>query len=210
MKRIFYLVIIITLPLIAFFQYRQYRRFHPPKDYSYPLNDSVDTNYYNPEEILKYYQAAEESGTFARYCWAEHGLDVKFSNPNTDEEKSLVRQYQQKLAWARFLEAKLVKSSRLKSQGFDNETIQKIEESGLEGAHITLKSWVKQNIRMQRGETGKHVYEAQEILAAKGFQLPVDGYYQSETEAAVSAFQDSSGIYPTGIIDDLTLERLLD
>lgn len=49
-----------------------------------------------------------------------------------------------------------------------------------------------------------HLYEKLPL------QPPIDGIYGQETQAAVTLFQKSKGITPTGIVDLITFERLRD
>ena len=62
---------------------------------------------------------------------------------------------------------------------------------------------------VQVGATGKDVKEVQEWLTLGGFAVAIDGEFGPATEAAVRAFQVSSGSPPgTGIVDDTTLAAL--
>ncbi|GAB4408986.1 MAG: hypothetical protein OHK0039_12430 [Bacteroidia bacterium] len=72
MKRLFYLTVIIVLPILAFFQFDKYRRFHPPSEYSYAPHKGIDLQYHDPEVLLRYYQLATEADTYARHIWYEH------------------------------------------------------------------------------------------------------------------------------------------
>ena len=64
MKKLLIIVLIITLPLIAFFQYKGYRRFHPPVDYEYVISNEIDINYYDQGLVEEYYTKAIEVGSF--------------------------------------------------------------------------------------------------------------------------------------------------
>ncbi|HEU4677720.1 MAG TPA: peptidoglycan-binding domain-containing protein [Candidatus Paceibacterota bacterium] len=59
------------------------------------------------------------------------------------------------------------------------------------------------------GSTGADVSELQKRLAAAGhFSGPVTGYFGPMTEAAVRAFQGTSGVPATGYVGQLTLGKL--
>lgn len=68
---------------------------------------------------------------------------------------------------------------------------------------------------LQVGSTGKGVAELQDALCDLGFALTktfatgrADGIYGSETEKAVSAFQQRHGLKADGIAGTLTIEKL--
>ncbi|WP_100487193.1 S41 family peptidase [Sporolactobacillus pectinivorans] len=58
-------------------------------------------------------------------------------------------------------------------------------------------------------QTGPNVADAQKMLVAAGFNPQrSDGYFSKATQQAVSAFQSSDKLKPTGIIDQKTAEAL--
>jgi hypothetical protein len=59
------------------------------------------------------------------------------------------------------------------------------------------------------GSKGDVVAWAQQLLAGGGYSVPINGYYQGPTQAAVLAFQSGHGISPTGSIDVPTWDQLL-
>lgn len=64
-------------------------------------------------------------------------------------------------------------------------------------------------IAIRRGSVGASVVAAQELLAALGYAIAVDGKFGSNTEASVKAFQRSNGLVPDGIIGPRTWAELL-
>jgi peptidoglycan hydrolase-like protein with peptidoglycan-binding domain len=59
------------------------------------------------------------------------------------------------------------------------------------------------------GSKGDFVAWAQQLLAGGGYTVPVNGYYQAPTQAAVLSFQRAHGLAQTGNIDVPTWEPLL-
>lgn len=62
---------------------------------------------------------------------------------------------------------------------------------------------------MKRGDKGSNVRTLQQQLKDAGFDPgPIDGIFGPKTEAALRAYQESSGIEVTGIADDATIAAL--
>lgn len=208
MKRIFYLVIIIGLPILIFFQYDRYRRFHPPQDYAFPLNDSIDVHYHDPEMVLKYYETAEQCATYARYCWREARVDVLRHDPYDPEHGDLVRRYQQMTSLARFLEGKLLASARLKAQGFSPADIREWEQQGISPTLFRVLQQTGPYPFIQVGEEGSAVMAIQRLLKARGRPLQVDGIFDQETQSAIIQAQEGLGLEVNGVVDRSMLEAL--
>lgn len=58
------------------------------------------------------------------------------------------------------------------------------------------------------GQMGDHVTALQTALVSKGYAIKVDGHYGPQTKAAVIAFQKSFGSTGSGIIGQVTLQKL--
>lgn len=72
-----------------------------------------------------------------------------------------------------------------------------------------MKTTASVPVYSQVGSTGIEVEEIQRILRDRGlFTGSITGYYGSQTEKAVLAFQKQQGLNQTGIADDATLKRL--
>jgi len=59
------------------------------------------------------------------------------------------------------------------------------------------------------GSKGDFVAWAQQLLAGAGYSTPINGYYQSATQSAVSGYQSAHGLTPSGNLDVPTWELLL-
>lgn len=208
MKKLAWIIVILLLVVIAFFQFRNFQRFHPGTDYDYPINTEIDAHYHDPQAVMEYYQTAYQAGNFARSIWSSERIDVKFPDAGDLEEESAARTYEQMLATAAFLEAKLVASANLKKQGFSNSDIRYIEESGIAPDQLNLRRQLGEST-LKKGDEGPAVHLLQERLLLQGFELPVDGKFLEQTEAAILAFQQKQGLIPTGVADPYTLEKLL-
>ncbi|MEM6800914.1 MAG: peptidoglycan-binding domain-containing protein [Bacteroidota bacterium] len=215
MKRLFYLVIIITLPLIAFFQFWNFRKFNPPSDYAYEISQEIDPNYHDPEMVKEYFLTCKEVGNYARYVWKEHGVDVKFADPTHPEEKEFASIYNSLIATAQFLEGKLEKSAELKKDGLNNEDVIWWEKGIIE------RNVADPNLGSSRGgdqgdmdtvakigDKNAAVRAIQESLYKKGHKIRIDGIFRQETRDAVLAFQNKKKLPETGIVDLETFQKL--
>jgi len=72
----------------------------------------------------------------------------------------------------------------------------------------SLASAARGEALVRRGQTGDSVRELQEQLKARGFQVTVDGKFGPETDAAVRAFQQSSGAKVDGLVGPETMGKL--
>lgn len=208
MKRLFYLIVIITLPILVFFQWSKYRRFHPPTDYAYPISEAIDTQYHDPEIVLKYFQAAEATATYARYCWRKHRIDVKFPDLEDPEEAGKVQLYQQHLATAQALEKRLVQSATWKAAGYSQLDIQTLERSGMTPKDLQTQKLLGGDKLVRFGEESPSVWHIQKLLIAKGYDIRLDGIFDQETLSALNAFQAADSLPQTYGVDKEVLEAL--
>jgi len=64
---------------------------------------------------------------------------------------------------------------------------------------------------IKRGQKGEKVKEMQELLMQLGYKLPkfgADGDFGAETEKAVKQFQRDWGLPETGVVDQITMDRM--
>jgi len=207
MKNLFYLIVVICLPLIAFFQFQNWRKFHPPKNYTESPSPDIDPNYHNSDVVLQYFQSLEQAATYARFCWKEHRIDVKSTSPHSSTEQTYVDTYQQYLAKAQMLKQKLIKSAEWKKRGFGNEEIILLEEKG-NFLPRELSYLLDNKVMAKVGDQSQLVFEVQKVLVEKGYSMPIDGVFKRETQEALKKFQTDQGIYPSGVLDRLSLEKL--
>ena len=208
MKRLFYLIVIITLPILIFFQWSKYRRFHPPTEYTYPISEAIDDQYHDPEVVLRYYQAAEATGTYARYCWRKYRIDVKFPDLEDPEEAAKVQVYQQHLATAQALEKRLVQSATWKAQGLSQVDIQTLERTGMNPKELNIQRVLGGDKLVRFGEESPSVWHIQKLLIAKGYNIRLDGIFDQETLSALNAFQAGDSLPQTYGVDEEVLEAL--
>ena len=208
MKRLALLILIITLPILTYFQYQKYRRFHPPVNYDYSPSDSIDTNYHNPVVLQQYYQNVYEIGDFARSQWRNQATDVRYPDDGNPEEKKASQYYRQLLSTTALLEDKLIASRTLKDQGFDNQAIARLEQEGWSPQNYQLAQY--QSIEgLKTGDKGSGVWALQKLLVNKGYEIPVDGIFSQATEEAVKDLQQATGNYPSGTVDQLLLQAMM-
>lgn len=207
MKKLLIIVVIIALPLIAFFQYQNYRRFHPPVQYDHVISDSVDVNYYDQELVDEYFTKAIEIGSFARIKWHNEGIDVRFPNQEDQAAVNAARYWNELVARVALLERQLIFSSLLKAQGLTNQEVQRVE-SGYTVANLEFLEDREGIQGIQVGDRSRFVWTVQKQLIAKGYEHALDGLFGEDTQNAITSFQQDQGIYPEGLINEETFELL--
>lgn len=207
MKKLVFIVIIVTLPLIAFFQFQNYRRFNPPVAYEYAISDEVDVNYYNQELVDEYFTKAVEIGAFARLKWRNEGLDVRFPDEGNQADVNAAKYWNELTARVKLLEQKLIFSKTLKTQGHTNQEV-RIAESGFEVENLDLLKEQEGIQGIQVGDQSRYVWMVQKRLIEKGYEHELDGLFGDDTQNAITSFQNDQGIYPEGLINEETFELL--
>ena len=207
MKKLAYLIIIISLPLLIFFQYRSYMRFNPPNSFGFIPSDGIDTDYHNPALLKTYYQLVYEIPAFARSQWSNNGVDVRYPEDNPDEREAAAY-YNQQLAMVNLIEDKLQKSYNLKQQGFGNAAIRKMEEEGLSIKEYRLLN-TEDLIGIKKGDRNSAVWELQKHLLEHGYEIPKDGIFDVKTEDALKDLQSKNDQFPSGIVDKSILPLLI-
>lgn len=204
MKRLFYIITIICLPLIAFFMFDNYRSHHPESVYAYQPATGIDANYHNPDVLLRYHQLCAEIGAYGRHCWRDEGIDV-LREDNTDGEAGpLIQRYQSLIATARYLEGKLIQSGKWKAEGHSTEQVI-LAETGRSSAGETLPKIAP---LATLGEKNALIMAVQEKLQSKGYTLEVDGIFRTETETVIKQFQTDQTITVNGVLDLATFLKL--
>lgn len=210
MKRLFYLILIICLPLIVFFQYRQYQRWHPPSDYTYPISEEIDTDYHDPTVVARYYTVGQEAATLARYAWAEHRIDVRAADAADPKAAPWLTKYQHLWTAAQMLEHRLERAARLKAAGYDPAFIQQIEHNGWTDADAKIQALLQNPVLANFGDENDLVYAVQQMLTKLDYQMPIDGVFKIETQRGIESFQTAQNLRPTGQLDRRTLRKLIE
>lgn len=207
MKKLLAIIVIIALPLIAFFQFKNYQRFHPPVKYEYEISDEIDPYYHDQGILDEFYSKAIEIGAFARLQWRSSGLDVRFPDEQNLAEVNAATYYNQLRARVGVLEARLKASQALKKEGFDNAAIRWIEE-GYPKAYVQWASQKKDILSIQFGEQSQFVWTVQKRLIEEGHDHTLDGLFGLDTQNAIQSFQNKHGLYPSGTITEETFRQL--
>ena len=177
MKKILFLILIITLPLITYFQYSNWKRFNPPSAYLYVPNDSIDINYFDEAVVKLYYESAFEIGAFARRMWYNQGIDV-LNSSDSQEALEASKYYSDQLALLKRLEMKLLESRTLKAKGYNNSEIRFIFENGLTATAYERNKLRSEMTQIQFGDINKQVWKLQNRLVEKGYSTPIDGNFR--------------------------------
>lgn len=200
MKKLLFGIIIIGLPLIVFFQYKNYKRFSPPTNYEYSISRGIDANYYDQDLISEYYSKAIEIGSFARLKWRNESIDVRFPDQDSEVELNASKYYNQLMSRVQRIEQKLILSANLKSKGLNNADIIAVE-SGVPEAEVKFVSDRQSILRLKLGDRGRLVWELQKRLNTHGYEHQLDGVFGGATQNALVAFQNANKLYPSGAMD---------
>ncbi|HAA10728.1 MAG TPA: hypothetical protein DCE41_03145 [Cytophagales bacterium] len=201
MRRLIALLLVLVLIGIVYTNVIRSRRFTAPSAYDYPMADSLDLYYYNPEDVQIYLQSCTDLGQLARFLWTEYRVDVRFPQQATLEDQEKAKAYWALFNQAQYLEAKLKQSRVWKDQGFNNSDIRRLEEEGLSPQVIAFENAYGPLLSLSwtLGSRGDHISMIQEYLVAQGFAIPIDGSYGSQTRDAVKEIQRRNGGLMTGV-----------
>ena len=206
MKKLFYLVIIVALPIIVFFQYQDYTRFRPEAEYDFVLNNEVDVNYYDQALVMEYFSNAVEIGAVARRFWYGNDIDVKFPEESIQAQNAAAL-YNQLIARNTFIEGKLLRSAEFKKGGYSNDQILDLE-NGIDPEKRELMGQRANYLGLTTGDISSYAWNVQKQLAVKGYTLPLDGVFLTESDNALKQFQTDNGMFPSGTVDEETFEAL--
>lgn len=209
MKRLLTIIILIGVIAYIVVQYSKDRRFNPPSDYDYPISEEIDTEYYDSLVIKEYYKTALEVGAYARSLWNNDKIDVRYMDRENFNSTQATEYYNLLRATARMLENKLKRSKNLKeNQGYNNDQIRLIMEFGTTPEDLKFEE-NRILLGLQIGMDGSRAWELQKLLNQKGDSIVVDGIFNIITYNRLRAFQTQNGLYPSGVVDNKTLEALL-
>lgn len=200
MKKLLFGIIIIGLPLIVFFQYKNYTRFNPPVDYEYTISTDIDANYHNQDLVSEYFSKAVEIGSFARLRWRNEAIDVRFPDQNSEVELNASKYYNRLVSRVQQIEQKLIQSANLKSKGLSNTDVL-VVESGVPVAEVKFVNDRQAILNLKVGDRGRLVWELQKRLNSHGYEHEIDGVFGVATQNALVTFQNHNTLYPSGTMD---------
>lgn len=207
MKRLLLILVIVICAVVIYSQYQNYKRFNPPSEYTFTISSEIDVNYYDPLILQQYYDNAYELASYGRDKWANESIDVKYPREDEKSQKAAAY-YNQKLSLTHRFQDLLIHSATLKKRGFDNKQIKEIMESGLSPeTYIMLSN--TQFVGLKRGDQSHEVWEIQKMFINLGYEIPKDGKFGIETETAVKDYQIKNDLYGSGVINEITLRKLL-
>lgn len=207
MKKLFFLIVVVTLPIIAYFNYKNYKRFNPPIGYELIISDSIDVNYHDPVLVHEYFNKAIEAGSFARMQWTNNEIDVRFPSA-TPASINAAKYYNQLVSRVGYLERLLLNSAELKAKGHTNDEI-KLIESGI--SHDKMY-WIENEediLAISQGDMNEYVWNVQKFLISKGYEHKLDGLFGEDTKNAIVLFQNQHKLFPAGYITKETLSKFI-
>lgn len=208
MKRLLVIVILIGIITYITVQYLKDRRFNPPSAYDYELSENIDTDFYDPEVLKNYYKTALEVGSYARSLWRNDQIDVRFIDNENFESTRATQVYNEMIATAKMLQAKLELSAQLKSQGYSNDEVQMYFEQNLTPEDLKIRdNYYLFGLKI--GSKGASVWELQKLLNVNSDSIPQDGIFNLITTNRLKDFQKNNGLFPSGEVDEKTLKALI-
>lgn len=203
MKQIIIFLLIVIVALIGYGQYSKYQRFSL-KNYGYQIPEDLDVSKADQKTLLDYQEAIEAVNGYVITQWSAHKIDVR--NPKKDNERTqaAVSTYRNKLAAVKFYEQQITLEGTAQTEPVETPQgdIQK---------ELVREMFAAQNSQTLRvGARGALVFEIQKLLIARGYDIPLDGIYRTETLNAVQSFEQEKSLFADGIIDAITLHHLLD
>ncbi len=207
MKKLIVGIIVISLLAIVFFQYKNYRRFNPPADYEYAISESIDINYHDQSLLEEYYSKVFEIGSFARSQWRTSGVDVRFPDMDNVGEINAAKYYTSLQSRVAFLEQMLEGSNQLKSEGFSNAEIIRIE-SGLPTELVKAGITKEDLSALQIGDNNRLVWMLQEKLIEKGYPHQLDGLFGIDTQNSLITYQTDNNLFPSGAMNEEVFTKL--
>ena len=208
MKKILIAATIIVLAIVVVIQTMRIRRLSPPEAYEYTFREDIDLDYFDAAAVKSYFDSGYEAGSFAREMWKNRGLNVRLPESDDLSNRIAVKRYNHLLAYSDSLGARLSQSLKLKAEGFTNADIRKLQHDGISKSVLKIEKQFGAS-ELKLGDQSKGVYKLQNLLNAKGYTIPNDGYFFTETVAAVKDFQRKATLYPSGVADLETLEAIL-
>ncbi len=212
MKKIIKVLLSIVFLFISYVGYKQYKKVHPPVDFSHIIPNDIDLQYHDKLKLIAYHNICFELESLAQSFWYENLIDISQENPKEPLALKERKRYLQKLHLLKNIESDLVKSTYFKKQGHSNFEIQRIEKIGIQQFLKDQQEKIFQeriHILGQKGDVSKFILLIQQKLNQLGYQIKEDGIFNSETEAALFKYQLSIHLEPTGLLDKYTYRKLV-
>lgn len=201
MKKLLVLLLIIIIAFLGYDFYKDWKRFNPP-NYFYKSEVNIDKNHPDKKLLLDYYQAVERLNGYVITQWTTNEIDV--FGPKDDDEAVIeaVKTYNNKLGIVKYYESQLLAPKKEKKEQEPKKDVKK----------DVLYKMFNNNPRLyntKRGSRGAFVFEVQKLLNSKGDSIAEDGLFNLETQNSLKAFEEKNGLFPDGLLDELTLHYLL-
>ena len=218
MKGLILFLLVIIVSIMGYNQYQKYQRFHP-KNVNYVSQDPIDNSYHDQKVVLNYYEAIEVLNGYVISQWSANRIDIR--NPKKDNAATTyaVNEYHKKLGRVKYYESILQQSSAYKTRGLSNVEIRAMEQNSLtpealaaykqQKEFYTLFEKVVSKKSLKQGDHSPWVFELQKQLNTEGYNIPVDGKFRTKTADALEDFEFKNELYPDGILDVLTLKKLM-
>jgi hypothetical protein len=209
MKQIIIFLLLVILGFIIYDFYYDYKRFHTEEAH-YTIPETIDEDYYDQATVLQYRQAVEELDDYVLQQWVANGIDLRNPEDDDADTRLALKKFAAKKALVANLEAKLTASTNYKKQGLGNTEIERLAHGEKQDPAMPYRKMIEQapGATIQIGSKGALVFELQNKLVASGKNIPVDGIYSNITAAALQEYEQANGLFPDGVLDLVTFNKL--
>ncbi|MDP5078217.1 MAG: peptidoglycan-binding protein [Nonlabens sp.] len=209
MKQIIIFLLLVILGFIIYDFYYDYKRFHT-EEARYAIPETIDEDYYDQATVLQYRQAVEELDDYVLQQWVANGIDLRNPEDDDADTRLALKKFAAKKALVATLEAKLIASTNYKKQGLGNAEIERLAHGEKQDPALPYRKMIEQapGATIQIGSKGALVFELQNKLVAAGKNIPVDGIYSNITAVALQEYEQANGLFPDGVLDLVTFNKL--
>jgi Putative peptidoglycan binding domain len=208
------LILIIALMSYGYSRYTRHQRYSQLAQYDYVPSALIDYSYYDKQVLQTYYTNCDRLTEIAHEVWMKHGIDVRKERKETDGIQSSIHRYQSMLVYTKQIEARLVESQDLKTQGLSNEVIELVLDKGITIGAVEAEKDKMAALQYLKGKNvglsskPAEIWELQKLLNANEYNIAINGIYNPATDSALSDFQLTHGLYVSHSCDDITLMKL--
>lgn len=205
-----YLIILLLLFISVWgvFKYLNYTKYDNKVGYTFAVNEAIDLNYHNQTLVRQYFENIYRLQTFAQEQWYNFDIDVQ--TPDHENPQSILASqvFDQMRSEIDYAERLLLQSKKWKEEGFDNTAVEQMEKSGL-SPKAYQQSLTFARVEMAINDRGEDIRALQKRLDELGYDIPVTGLFSSITEECILDFQLKHNLFPTGVVDQKTLQLLI-
>lgn len=217
LKRLLLVIFLGILFFIGYKIYYRYSSYHAIERFDYPIAKQIDENYYDQAALYQYKNDAVTLSKMARELWIGHRIDVLKPDANMCKKAYPdYLSYKILLEKVKATENNLISSKELKdTEGLNNASIEAILKNDFTiGAYYTsldarhAYDFLKGK-NVNKNSAPAEVWELQKLLNYNDYTILIDGKYNTETDSALTDFQQNNNLFPSHSCNDITLDKMI-